>query len=223
MARAEIVVGSATIVVTDDDRVTFGRARECTVCLDPADTGISRITGSIAFTNGTWWVANESATRPLCLADDLGLRSVLTPGRRAALEATTRILVDGTERQHSLLVRVEPARERTPDTPVPAGAPTAIGAEVVISPADRIALVALFAGYLAEPPQYEPYPKSYAAAAARLGWKRSTLVKRVEYLRLRLDAAGVPNMRGFSALNNLAEYVISRGLVTRADRALVHR
>jgi hypothetical protein len=223
MARAEIAVGAETMVLADGDRLTFGRARECAVCLDPGDTGISRIAGSIAFANGTWWVTNESTTRPLCLVDDLGLRSVLPPGRRAALEATTRVLVDGTERQHSLRVDVDPGRPRTLDRPVPAGAPTAIGAEVMISPADRLALVALFAGYLEESPHYDPYPKSYAAAAARLGWKRSTLVKRIEYLRLRLDAAGVPNMRGFSALNNLAEYVISRGLVTRADRAMLHR
>ena len=44
-------------------------------------------------------------------------------------------------------------------------------------------MVALFAGYLEDPPRYDPYPKSYAAAAARLGWKRTTLVKRIEYLR----------------------------------------
>ena len=46
-------------------------------------------------------------------------------------------------------------------------------------------------GFGRNPPRYDPYPKSYAAAAARLGWKRSTLVKRIEYLRTRLDAAGV--------------------------------
>jgi hypothetical protein len=73
----------------------------------------------------------------------------------------------------------------------------------MISMADRLAMVALFAGYLEELPRYDPYPKSYAAAAARLGWPRSTLVKRIEYLRTRLHAAGVPNMTGFSAVTYL--------------------
>ena len=111
--------------------------------------------------------------------------------------------------------RTEPAWEQPP------GAPTAVGEQVMISPADRLAMLALFAGYMEDPPRYDPYPKSYAAAAARLGWKRTTLVKRIEYLRTRLDAAGVPNMTGYAALTNLAEYAISRSLVTRADLVLL--
>src|SRR5205085_10397574 len=98
---------------------------------------------------------------------------------------------------------------------------TAVGIEVAISAADRLAMMALFAGYLEDPPRYDPYPKSYAAAAARLGWKRTALVKRIEYLRIRLDAAGVPNMTGYTALTNLAEYAISRSLVTRDDLDLL--
>jgi hypothetical protein len=84
-------------------------------------------------------------------------------------------------------------------------------------------MIALFAGYLEDPPRYDPHPKSYAAAAARLGWNRTALVKRIEYLRRRLDTAGVPNMMGFSALTNLAEYAISRGLITRDDLRLLRR
>ena len=56
--------------------------------------------------------------------------------------------------------------------------------------------MALFAGYLEPFPRYDPHPKSYADAAARLDWPRTTLVKRVEYLRTRLTNAGVPNLLG---------------------------
>ena len=115
-----------------------------------------------------------------------------------------------------------PADVDEDERPAP-GEPTAIGAEVLVSAADRLAMVALFAGYLEDPPRYDPYPKSYAAAAARLGWPRTTLVKRIEYLRTRLDAAGVPNMTGFNALANLAEYAISRGLISRDDLARLQR
>jgi hypothetical protein len=93
----------------------------------------------------------------------------------------------------------------------------AVGQIVQISQDDRLALAALFAEYLEDPPRYDPAPKSYRAAAARLGWPRSTLVKRIEYLRARLNAAGVPNMLGFSALTSLAEYAISRRLIVRDD------
>ena len=140
-----------------------------------------------------------------------------------AVQSETQILVEGSRRQHSLRINVEIPRRAERSADQPPGEPTAVGTEVAISAADRLAMVALFAGYLEDPPRYDPYPKSYAAAAARLGWKRTTLVKRIEYLRIRLDAAGVPNMRGFSALTNLAEYAISRGIIARRDLALLRR
>jgi hypothetical protein len=192
------------------------------VCLDPDDTSISRTAAELDFRDGTWWLTNRSASHPLSVVDELGLRSVLAPGRRTAIESPTRVLVDGAAgRQHSVEVAVAGAPAGPVAGPDATGVPTATGAEVLISPADRLAMVALFAGYLRDPPHYEPYPKSYAAAAARLGWPRTTLVKRIEYLRARLDAAGVPNMTGFNALANLAEYAIGRRLVTREDLTLL--
>jgi hypothetical protein len=206
--------------LAEGERLTFGRARECTICLDPDDLAISRIAGALDRERGTVWIANTSATRPLSVVDELGFRSVLAPGRRAAVERHAQVIVDGTRGQHTLRISVE-ASHRGTAPEQPPGAPTATGEQVMISSADRLAMVALFAGYLEEPPRYDPYPKSYAAAAARLGWKRTTLVKRIEYLRARLDAAGVPNMTGHTALTNLAEYAISRSLVTRDDLALL--
>ena len=219
---ARIVVAGVDYPVDPQDGATFGRSRDCTICLDPQDAAISRVAGELEFEQGTWWLTNRSTTRPLSIVDDFGLRSVLPPGRRSAVEGPTRVLVDGVHGQHSLLVEV-PVGEPPPAAPVGTGTPTATGSEVLISHADRMAMIALFAGYLDEAPRYDPNPKSYAAAAARLGWPRTTLVKRIEYLRTRLDAAGVPNMMGFNALANLAEYAISRRLITRADLALLRR
>jgi hypothetical protein len=95
--------------------------------------------------------------------------------------------------------------------------------EVLFTATDRLAPVAMFAEYLDNPTGQDPQPKRYAAAAARLGWKRTTLIKRIEYLRTRLDAAGVPQMRGPGALTYLAEYAISRRLITRSDLAMLRR
>ena len=206
--------------LAEGERLTFGRARECGICLDPDDLAISRIAGAVEFEHGTWWVAHTSATRPLSVVDELGFRSLLAPGRRAAVERRTQVIVDGSRRQHTIRVSVDSPRPGPAPAQLP-GTPTATGEQVMISPADRLAMIALFAGYLEDPPRYDPYPKSYAAAAARLGWKRSTLVKRIEYLRARLDAAGVPNMTGYAALTSLAEYAISRSLITRDDLDLL--
>ena len=91
----------------------------------------------------------------------------------------------------------------------------------MITADDRLALVALFAGYLRDGDRYDPCPRSYLAAATRLGWPRTTLVKRIEYLRTRLTRAGVPGMNGHRAMENLAEHVLTDGLITKADLRLI--
>ena len=217
MAKARGTTADGVIVLTEHDTLTFGRATTATICLDPLDIGISRTAGTITHHHETWWIINNSTTRPLILIDDHGFRSLLPPQRRAAIDHPTQIVIDGTHGQHNLRVNTEPTRNVELFAPPPDGAPTASGIEVLVSPADRLAMIALFAGYLEDPPRYDPYPKSYAAAAARLGWRRTALIKRIEYLRKRLNNAGVPNMMGFSALTNLAEYALTRGLITRDD------
>lgn len=208
-------------VVPAGETFTFGRASSCSLCLDEADIAISRLAGRFENDGRGWWVVNASASRQLATVDEYGLRSVLPPGRRSALTGTSRVLVDGTRRTYQIHV-VAPGRPEEP-APEPEGESTAIGEGVLINTADRAALVALFAGYLDEGPRYDPYPKSYAAAAARLGWPRTTLVKRIEYLRARLTSAGVPNLSGWNALSNLAEYVLTTGLITRDDLELLGR
>jgi hypothetical protein len=227
VADVSVTVAGRVFRLLHNDRLTFGRARDCTVCLDPEDTGISRLAGTIDFENGMWWVHNSSDSRQLSVIDDLGLPGVLPPHRRRAVEALTQIIIDGTRGRHSLRIAVDGTdgeEMRLAQTASQlAGVPTAVGAEVMISHADRLAMVALFAGYLDDPPRYDPHPKKYAAAAARLGWPRTTLVKRIEYLRARLFDAGVPNMTGVFALSNLAEYAISRRLITRGDLVLLQQ
>ena len=119
---------------------------------------------------------------------------------------------------------IGPGRTPPDDAELP-GVETAVGAQVLLNDEDRAAMVALFAEYLEDPPRSDPQPKSYRAAAARLDVPRSTLVKRIEYLRARLDRAGVPNMTGFNALASLAEYALARRLITKdeVDRQIRHQ
>ncbi|MGH3648207.1 MAG: hypothetical protein ACRDTM_13665 [Micromonosporaceae bacterium] len=228
MSRGDVVVsfGEHSYPVTPGEPFSFGRAEDCTVCLDPADATISRRAGSLEHSQGTWWLTNRSSVRPLAVIDELGFRSVLAPGRRTAVESPVRVIVDAGQGSHTLRISVPVAESASgggaAEEPPP-GQPTTIGEQVLISAADRLAMVALFAGYLDDGARYDPHPKSYAAAAKRLGWPRTTVVKRIEYLRTRLTNAGVPNMTGWNALANLAEYAISRGLITRDDLSLIHR
>jgi hypothetical protein len=218
---ATVTVGDAVHPLRQDEPFTFGRSQNCTVCLDPADTGISRRAGSLEHEGGTWWLVNRSSLRPLAVTDELGFRSLLPPGRRLAVEAPVRVTVDGTAASHVLKVSVP--RSGAASEPAAVGTTTSVGEGVLVSELDRAAMVALFAGYLEDPPRYDPYPKSYAAAAARLGWPRTTLVKRIEYLRTRLTNAGVPNLTGWNALPGLAEYAITARLIAKEDLRLIGR
>ena len=225
MSQVTVSFGGRTYRVGPGESFSFGRAEDCTACLDASDATISRRAGSLEHENGTWWLTNRSSVRPLAVIDELGFRSVLAPGRRAAIENPVRVVVDAAQGSHTLRfdIAAAPAAAPAAETEPPPGLPTTVGETVLISAADRLAMVALFAGYLDDGDRYDPHPKSYAAAAARLGWPRTTLVKRIEYLRTRLTNAGVPNMTGWKALENLAEYAISSGLITKDDLPLIHR
>jgi hypothetical protein len=198
--------------------LTFGRATSCTVCLDSQDRGISRLAGCIEHGAGTWWACNRSTVRAFTVVDDLGIRGVVAPGRRTAITGPVTVVVEGSLRRHALEVLTDQdpgpdLRRLDSDDPLP----TAAAGEVVVTHLDHMALVALFAGYLEGFPHYRPHPRTYADAASVLGWPRSTLVKRIEYLRTRLTNAGVPNLLGDNALEYLAEWALTTGVLTRSD------
>ncbi len=204
------------------DVFSFGREANCTVCLDASDLGISRLAGSLEYDSGTWWLHNHSTTRPLQVVDEIGIRTVLAPGKSLAAAGAMTVIVEGQVRRHALAV--EASALSPPGRPIDSIAdsrPTVTASEVLISADDRLALTALFAGYLEPFPRYDPHPRSYADAAARLDWPRTTLVKRVEHLRTRLTNAGVPNLLGENALDALAEWTLTTGIITRDDIKLL--
>jgi hypothetical protein len=220
-----IGLGDKRLEVAAGDELTFGRSQRATLCLDTADLGISRIAGSLESESGVWWLVNKSTVRPLEVVDDVGIRTVLPPGRRLAVTAPITVIVEGEMRRHALTidlpVEAQEALDRGPFSNVHEENPTRAASEVSITPAEKLALVALFSGYLEPFPRYDPHPKSYAEAAARLDCPRTTLVKRVEYLRTRLTNAAVPNLLGENALQHLAEWALATGLISRADLALL--
>lgn len=207
--------------LTPGDILTFGRAESCSLCLDAADLGISRLAGSVEYEAGTWWLLNRSAVRALEIIDDIGIRTVLPPGRRVAVSGAMTVVVEGSALRHAIgVANTGPGAFGASVGTTSDVRPTATS-EVVLNAADRLALVALFAGYLEPFPRYDPHPRSYADAATRLGLPRTTLVKRVEYLRTRLSNAGVPNLLGENALQHLAEWALITGVLRREDLDLL--
>jgi len=216
-------VGRARHALSEDEPFTFGRAETCSVVLDPDDIMISRLAGSVEYDKGAWWLINRSNVRALTVVDELGFRNVLPPGRRIVLDAPVAVGIDAMKVLHEIVIVVPRTAGQPPDQEPLDGTRSSIGNGVLINEADRLAMVALFAGYLDGAPRHDPQPNTYAAAAARLGWPKPTLIKRVEYLRNRLTNAGVPNLMGWNALSALAEYAISAELITTADLALIKR
>lgn len=226
VSKASVSCADQRYEVTNGQVFTFGRSSTCTISLDPSDRGISRIAGSLEHDSGSWWLHNRSTSRALVAVDDMGIRSVVAPGRRIAVDGHLTVVVEGSARRHALEVIIGSGEESwsLPPGELPTGEPpTAAWGEVLINSLDRLALVALFSGYLEPFPRYDPHPKSYADAAALLGWPRTTLVKRIEHLRTRLTAAGIPNLVGDDALDHLAEWSLITGVLSRNDLALIGR
>ncbi len=217
-------MGDDRVPLVEGVPITFGRGASCTLVLAHDDVGISRLAGSVELDGGVVWLANRSAVRPIYVVDHLGMRSVLAPGRRVAVDVTTSVVVEGQVRRHALTVDLPDAG--APAGPAaasaePDGTATSFGVEVAYTADDRLALVALFSGYLHPFPRHDPHPRSYADAAATLGWPRTTLVKRIEHLRERLTRSGVPGLVGETALESLAVHVLTTGVVTRHDLSLL--
>lgn len=215
-----VTSGAHRYRLAETDEFTFGRADANSHCLDPGDTTLSRQVGRIYFDGGSWFVWNTSTANALELVDDRGLASILAPSRRALVEGRVTLRVRGSRpKPHVLEIDAPPRADvgAAPET-VRTGVTTEIGQDVTITDDDRMAMTALFAGYLESGERYDPYPRTYEAAAFRLGVPASTVRKRIEHLRKRLELAGVPEMNG---LAGLAKYALARELITKADlRAL---
>ncbi|MEU0886239.1 helix-turn-helix domain-containing protein [Lentzea sp. NPDC005914] len=215
--QVHVRLGAVSRTLSPGEEVTFGRSSRCELPVDTSDTGISRCAGVIRADNGTWFVVNTSVRHPLAVVDDIGFRSVLPPRRRCALQGRMRILLQGNAaKPHELTVEA-PLAEHPSMEPMADEESAMAENAVLLTLSDRAVLLALFAGYLLEGEKYDPYPRTYAAAGARLGMEGTTVRKKVEHLRARLHAAGVPNMNGPAALTNLAEYVLVRRLITKDD------
>jgi hypothetical protein len=225
VASATVFYADQRLEVALEEALTFGRSTACTICLDPTDRGISRLAGSVEHDSGAWWLHNRSTSRTLQTVDDMGIRSVVAPGRRTTVDDRLTVVVEGSARRHALEVCVGRRTESRFATGEFSGdeLSTAAWGEVLVNSLDRLALVALFSGYLEPFPRYDPHPKSYADAAALLAWPRTTLVKRIEHLRSRLTIAGVPNLVGADALDYLAEWALTTRVVTREDLQLIGR
>lgn len=199
--------------------LTFGRDPGCTIVFDPVDPGISRIAGSIENREGLWWVCNRSTKRSLDVVDERGLRTPVPPVTRRLLDLPyTCVILTGSVWSFSVTVTGTSSPPTGQVSQLPSIDPTPTESEAhTCTENERLALVALFAGYLHDHPRYDPRPVSYKEAGDRLGLPATTVRRRIEHLRQRLTEQGVSGLDGEDARTRLAEYALLHGLISKQD------
>jgi hypothetical protein len=223
LATVRIVIAGESFEAAPDRPFVFGRAdAEGVVGLDSNDMGISAVAGSVEATWGVWWFNNMSTKRPLLLQDPSEpAQRPLAPGHRHALTTDrATVLVPGVIYTHALEIMLPDAyvsQLQAGGRRMSTG--TVTGAVVTITPADRDALVALFAGYLEAFPRRREHPNTYQEAARLLGgepWTGDRVRKAVERVKERYAKGGV-YFQGPQANYELAANLISNGILTGED------
>jgi len=220
----EVKIGEELRRARPGETIRFGRSERCTICLQPRDEGISRLAGSLQCKAGTWWLTNHSQTRPFDVVDHLGFTHPLVPGARYAIDrGTVQVVLAGLVYRYCVDVTVEGSeQEDRPNLELAAtGSPTAGAHDVLITPRERLALIAIFAGYFEPFPVRTDRPSTYRSAGRRLGVPADTVRKRIEHVRDKLTRAGVPELWGPHALEHLAKWVQVTGVITAEDLTLL--
>lgn len=214
--------------------IRFGRdRRHVEVCVGEDDVRVSRQHGTVAFRDGRWWISNIGGG-PIRLgsmgylfpeADPLPLSDGYTPvfvagaARRQGLRERREHLIE-------MYVGTRPAARHSESTPKADPWP--------LTRDDRLALLAIGQRYLYY--DFHPQPLAYRTAAEQLaeldpegGWTHTKVRRRVETVRSKLSAAGVPGLTEDeipppvgNALNEnlIKELILSATLVPR-DLALL--
>lgn len=232
--RIVVEVAGQRFELDGSQQFTFGRDfGACDVALgtDPLDPGISRWAGSLDYDQGVWWITNRSSTRTLHVVDvETGIgvplpvvRQNWPPARHAVDRERMTILVEGAIRTHALAVTAPPQPTTTPERRAFVDAIPTQNLLPALSDKQREALVALVEPYLWRFPRYRPEPKTYDGAAQRLGVPASTVRRRVEGLRTALMNRGVGGLDTGDARRNLAEWLLSNRIISRADLEWLER
>lgn len=220
---ATVEIATRTFVVTRQRPFYFGRGDGPDVVgLEATDRGISCYAGSVEW-DGRWWmVANVSRKCQLFLDEGLGGGLQLLDCLHTQVINVDRLTVwvPGQIRRHQVVITVPgPALPRV-DLNLPS---TGTITGVTLSDAERLVVVALFEGYFLSPPRYDPHPRTYAEAAARLSppRTRNSVRKQVEHLKERLRKKNQLYFEGPRANSEMADYFRRNKVITCDDLRLL--
>jgi len=200
-----------------DEQLTFGRAAD--VVLDEDNLYLHRIVGRFVWWNGFWWVENLGEALELQLHGDDGSLVRLPPGAQAPLtqaRAALRFSAGGLPYEVEAAVPASTAPTPPPVGRAP-GMPTTRFGDVVLTDDERALVVELSRPFIHDPaagPERLPANEDVAAA---LGWSRTKLNRKLDYLCDRLTRAGVRGLQGGRAqlATNRRWVLVQHALVAR--------
>ncbi|MGQ0744197.1 MAG: hypothetical protein ACT4OS_07680 [Acidimicrobiales bacterium] len=222
-STAVVLVDGEPFEASEESALVFGRADgDGVVGLDGDDMGISAVAGSIESNWGVWWVINQSQKRPLQLSAAGGAtRITLAPGRRQAIVSERLdVFVRGAIFEHHLEVLMDDAYVAgltASSARLTSG--TITDTPIELSTRERLALTALFSGYLESFPRRNDQPLTYSRAAARLGgtWTPDAVRKAAERVKVRFATRAQIYFQGLRANDEMAAHLVSSGMLTGED------
>jgi hypothetical protein len=223
---ARLTYRGVGVTLTEGQQVRLGRSSSSDLRIgagneDPEDLGVSRHAATVSVRDGRVWVRNDSASQPVYLVPASGpTRTLDGEGEIASLpEARLTVQFRGRILTHDVDVEVE-GGSGVDHPPPDSDAEPATQFLLDLSPAERRILTALAEPLLTERGD-DARPASYAQGAERTFLSRSRVENCVADLVRRFSAAGIPNLEGPEAKDNLCRYAVRSGSITRADLALL--
>ena len=226
---ARVAHRGRVLELRDGDDMRLGRSTACDVQVGvpdadgtPEDLGVSRQAATVTLREGRVWVRNDSASQPVYLVPETGPTRVLEGMGEIASLATDQVTIQfrGRIRTHEVLVELDgsPAAEPTPMSITSDGPATQYLLE--FTKAERRILTALCEPLLIDRGD-KAKPASYAQAAERVFLSRSRVENCVSDLVRKFAGAGVPNLEGPEAKDNLCRYAVRSGSINQADLTLL--
>lgn len=223
------------VTVEPGGELTFGRQADLFI---DDNRHLHRVLGRFWIRGDSWWLANEGRTITIQIADADSRSSVqLAPGSEIALSFPNSILrFRAGVTDYELSVRV-PEHDVTDDTdddddevdPFDAdaeGSDTIALGDLVLTPEQRLLLLALAEGALRDPHGTDEMP-SNRTVARRLGWSITKFNRKLDNLCERFTKLGIGGLRGTidqlatDRRRRLVEHAVESGLISASQLTLL--
>lgn len=213
--------------VSPGESLSFGRGEQVDLSIVPADDAtVSRRAGQLTWDAFAWRVRN-TGRRPFFVVE-AGRELELAPGNND--RSSHRIFHDETwlrvpTETGDVAVILDIPDEERPDSAAIIASDTAGGTvierAVTLTDNELRSVVAVYENFLTLPPLYRREPNSYRAAAHRIGAEEGKVKADLRRVQEKVARAGGPAEGGSRARDALIAWLASRGVVRRADLALL--